>query len=38
MLVPLNCLAQQPIQYVDPLVGTAPAATESSRNHSEAGS
>jgi len=31
-------MAQQPIQYVDPLVGTAPATTESARKHSEAGS
>jgi predicted alpha-1,2-mannosidase len=38
MLLPLNCLAQQPIQYVDPLIGTAPASTESARKHSEAGS
>ncbi|TFG43850.1 MAG: glycoside hydrolase family 92 protein, partial [Bacteroidia bacterium] len=37
-IVPLNCLAQQPIQYVDPLVGTAPATTESARKHSEASS
>jgi predicted alpha-1,2-mannosidase len=38
ILLPLNCLAQQPIQYVDPLVGTAPATTESARKHSEASS
>lgn len=38
MLLPLKCLAQQPIQYVDPLIGTAPASTESARKHSEAGS
>jgi predicted alpha-1,2-mannosidase len=38
LLVPLNCIAQQPIQYVDPLVGTAPATTESTRKHSEASS
>ncbi len=36
--VPLTCLAQQPIRYVDPLVGTAPATTESARKHSEASS
>ena len=38
LFVPLNCMAQQPIQYVDPLVGTAQATTESARKHSEAGS
>lgn len=38
ILVPLNCIAQQPIQYVDPLVGTAPATTESARKNSEASS
>jgi predicted alpha-1,2-mannosidase len=38
LLVPLNSMAQQPIQYVDPLVGTAPATTESARKHSEASS
>ena len=38
LIVPLNCMAQTPIQYVDPLVGTAPATTESARKHSEAGS
>ena len=36
--VPLTCMAQQPIQYVDPLVGTAPATTESAKKHSEASS
>lgn len=30
--------AQSPLQYVDPLIGTAPATTESANRHSEAGS
>jgi len=38
LILSLNCVAQQPIQYVDPLIGTAPATTESARKHSEAGS
>lgn len=31
-------LSQPPLQYVNPLIGTAPATTESARKHSEAGS
>src|SRR5665647_828532 len=38
LFVPLTCMAQQPIQYVDPLVGTATATTESARKHSETSS
>ena len=38
LLLPVTIFAQSPIQYVDPLIGTAPATTESSRKHSEAGS
>lgn len=30
--------AQSPLKFVDPLIGTAPATTESARKHSEAGS
>jgi predicted alpha-1,2-mannosidase len=37
-LFPFFAIAQSPIQYVDPLIGTAPATTESARKHSEAGS
>ncbi|HZL08834.1 MAG TPA: GH92 family glycosyl hydrolase [Prolixibacteraceae bacterium] len=37
-IVPFAALAQSPIQFVDPLIGTAPATTESARKHSEAGS
>lgn len=37
-LFPLVVMAQTPIQFVDPLIGTAPATTESARKHSEAGS
>ena len=33
LLFPLNCIAQSPIQYVDPLIGTAPASTESAKKH-----
>lgn len=38
LLFPFALNAQNPIQYVDPLIGTAPATTESARKHSEAGS
>ncbi len=38
LLLPVTIFAQSPIQYVDPLIGTAPATTESARKHSEAGS
>lgn len=38
LLIPLNIAAQKPIQYVDPIIGTAPANTVSARKHSEAGS
>lgn len=37
-LFPIAAMAQSPIQFVDPLIGTAPATTESARKHSEAGS
>lgn len=37
-LIPLATFAQSPIQFVDPLIGTAPATTESAKKHSEAGS
>ncbi|HEX3006640.1 MAG TPA: GH92 family glycosyl hydrolase [Bacteroidales bacterium] len=37
-IVPASVLGQSPLQYVDPLIGTAPATTESARKHSEAGS
>jgi len=37
-LFPLVIFAQSPLQYVDPLIGTAPATTESAKRHSEAGS
>jgi len=37
-IIPLATLAQSPIQFIDPLIGTAPATTESARKHSEAGS
>src|ERR1035437_3954334 len=37
-LFPLATFAQSLIQYVDPLIGTAPATTESARKNSEAGS
>lgn len=35
---PLFSIGQDLIQYVDPLIGTAPATTESAKRHSEAGS
>lgn len=38
LLIPFAAFAQSPIQFVDPLIGTAPATTESARKHSEAGS
>lgn len=38
VLFPLTIFAQWPLQYVDPLIGTAPATTESARRHSESGS
>jgi predicted alpha-1,2-mannosidase len=33
-----TALAQGPVRYVNPLIGTAPSTTESARRHSEAGS
>ena len=38
LLFPCAIFAQTPIQFVDPLIGTAPATTESAKKHSEAGS
>lgn len=38
LTTPLFSTAQTLIQYVDPLIGTAPATTESAKRHSEAGS
>jgi predicted alpha-1,2-mannosidase len=38
LLLPGTISAQSLVQYVDPLIGTAPATTESARKHSEAGS
>ncbi len=38
LLIPFALNAQSPVQFVDPLIGTAPATTESARKHSEAGS
>lgn len=39
LFVTFPCFAQKtPIQYVNPLIGSAPAATESARRHSEAAS
>jgi len=38
LLFPLSVFAQSPLQHVDPLIGTAPATTESAMRHSEAGS
>jgi predicted alpha-1,2-mannosidase len=38
LLFPLSAFAQPLLQYVDPLIGTAPATTESAMRHSEAGS
>ena len=38
LFIPASAFAQSLIQYVDPLIGTAPATTESARKHSEAGS
>jgi putative alpha-1,2-mannosidase len=35
---PLYSMSQTLFQYVDPLIGTAPATTESAKRHSEAGS
>lgn len=37
-IFPSIAFSQSPIQFVDPLIGTAPATTESSKRHSEAGS
>ena len=36
LIIPLQVFTQQPVQYVDPLVGTALATTESAKKHSEA--
>ena len=38
LLLPTTIFAQSLIQYVDPMIGTAPATTESALKHSEAGS
>lgn len=38
LILPSTIFAQSLVQYVDPLIGTAPATTESARKHSEAGS
>jgi len=38
VLLPMAVMAQSPLHYVDPLIGTAPGTTESARKHSEAGS
>lgn len=38
LLLPLGIFAQTPVQYVDPMIGTAPATTQSARKHSEYGS
>jgi len=38
LLLPSAIFAQSLVQYVDPLIGTAPASTQSARKHSEAGS
>jgi predicted alpha-1,2-mannosidase len=38
LLLPSTLFAQSLVQYVDPLIGTAPATTESAKKHSEAGS
>ena len=38
ILLPVSVIAQDPIKYVDPLIGTGPADTESARRHSIAGS
>ena len=38
LLLPLAAFTQSPIQFVDPLIGTAPATTQSALQHSEAGS
>ncbi len=39
LLLPFACIAQKtPLQYVNPYIGSAPAATESARRHSEASS
>ena len=38
LLLPSTIFAQSLVQYVDPLIGTAPATTESAKKHSEAGS
>jgi len=38
LLIPVAAPAQELLSYVDPLIGTAPATTESARKHSEAGS
>jgi predicted alpha-1,2-mannosidase len=37
-LLPVAVSAQSPVKYVDPLIGTAPATTESAKRHSESGS
>jgi putative alpha-1,2-mannosidase len=38
LLLPSSIFAQALVQYVDPLIGTAPATTKSAQKHSEAGS
>ena len=38
LLLPSTIFAQSLVQYVDPLIGTAPATTESAKKNSEAGS
>ena len=38
LLLPCAIFAQTPLQFVDPLIGTAPATTASALKHSEAGS
>lgn len=38
LLLPVSTSAQSLVQYVDPLIGTAPATTKSAQKHSEAGS
>ena len=38
LLLPLGIFAQTPMQYIDPMIGTAPATTLSARKHSEYGS
>ncbi|MEL7589140.1 MAG: GH92 family glycosyl hydrolase [Prolixibacteraceae bacterium] len=38
LFIPFAAFAQSPFRYADPLIGTAPADTESALRHSEAGS